>query len=216
MSTATSFDNSLPRPDIKALGRWVMNPFADHIRVNMLDLISTTRSKNVATDFKFATGNLLREVIFRGIRKSLYETSLRLQTGVDGAKPLIAIGTNPVLAKHLNVKSTAGWLGEDFPYDVKIESHEDRRLGGLEDNVHELFIGLVLPGTQWSPHQNGHFLYIPELVTTLKTQRNGSNSRELIVMSRCEHIQLCPWLVRVTLTGVSEAFTTRLPYLLTF
>lgn len=216
MAHTASFDNTLPRPDIKALGRWVLNPFADHIKVNMLDLITTTRSKNVSEDFRYAFGNLIREVIFRGLRKSLYETSLRLQTGVDGAKPQIIIGTNPVLAKHLNVKDTAGWLGDNFPYDVVIESHEDRRLGGLEDNVHEVFIGLSIPGSQWSPHQNGHFLYIPELVTTITTQRNGSNSRELIVMSRCEHISLCPWSVRVTLTGVSEAFTTKIPFAFTF
>lgn len=216
MAHTTSYDNTLPRPDIKALGRWVMNPFADHISVNMLDLITTTRSKNVAEDFRWAFGNMVREVIFRGLRKSLYETSLRLQTGIDGAKPQIIIGTNPVLAKHLNVKSTAGWLGDDFPYDVVIESHEDRRLGGLEDNVHEVFIGLAIPGSQWSPHNNGHFLYIPELVTTITTQRNGSNSRELIVMSRCEHISLCPWSVRITLTGVSEAFTTKIPFAFTF
>lgn len=216
MAHTTSFDNTLPRPEIKALGRWVLNPFADHIKVNMLDLITTTRSKNVSEDFRYAFGNLIREVIFRGLRKSLYETSLRLQTGVDGAKPQIIIGTNPVLAKHLNVKDTAGWLGDNFPYDVVIESHEDRRLGGLEDNVHEVFIGLSIPGSQWSPHNNGHFLYIPELVTTITTQRNGSNSRELIVMSRCEHIGLCPWSVRVTLTGVSEAFTTKIPFAFTF
>ena len=216
MAHTTSFDNTLPRPDIKALGRWVMNPFADHINVNMLDLITTTRSKNVSEDFRYAFGNLVREVIFRGLRRSLYETSLRLQTGVDGAKPTIIIGTNPVLAKHLNVKDSAGWLGDNFPYDVVIESHEDRRLGGLEDNVHEVFIGLSIPGSQWSPHNNGHFLYIPELVTTITTQRNGSNSRELIVMSRCEHIGLCPWSVRLTLTGVSEAFTTKIPFAFTF
>lgn len=216
MAHTASYDNTLPRPDIKALGRWVMNPFADHIKVNMLDLISTTRSKNVSEDFRFAFGNLLREAIFRGLRKSLYETSLRLQTGVDGAKPTIIVGTNPVLAKHLNVKDTAGWLGDNFPYDVVIESHEDRRLGGLEDNTHEVFIGLSIPGSKWSPHNNGHFLYIPELVTTITTQRNGSNSRELIVMSRCEHITLCPWSIRVSLTGVSESFTTKIPVAFTF
>lgn len=216
MAHVTSYDNTLPRPDIKALGRWVMNPFADHIKVNMLDIISSTRSKNVSEDFRYAFGNLVREAIFRGLRKSLYETSLRLQTGVDGAKPTIAIGTNPTLAKHLNVKDTAGWLGDNFPYDVVIESHEDRRLGGLEDNVHEVFIGLTIPGSQWSPHQNGHFLYIPELVTTITTQRQGSNSRELIVMSRCEHISLCPWSIRLTLTGVSESFVTKIPVAFTF
>ncbi len=216
MAHVTSYDNTLPRPDIKALGRWVMNPFADHIKVNMLDLISTTRSKNVNEDFRYAFGNLFREAVFRGLRKSLYETSLRLQTGVDGAKPTIIVGTNPVFAKHMNVKETAGWLGDNFPYDVVIESHEDRRLGGLEDNVHEVFIGLSIPGSQWSPHNNGHFLYIPELVTTITTQRNGSNSRELIVMSRCEHISLCPWSIRITLTGVSESFTTKIPVAMTF
>ena len=216
MAHVASFDNTLPRPDIKALGRWVLNPFADHIKINMLDLISTTRSKNVSEDFRYAFGNVVREVIFRGLRKSLYETSLRLQTGVDGAKPTIIIGTNPVFAKHMNVKDTAGWLGDNFPYDVIIESHEDRRLGGLEDNTHEVFIGLSIPGSQWSPHNNGHFLYIPELVTTLTTQRGGSNSRELIVMSRCEHIALCPWSIRISLTGVSESFTTKIPVAFTF
>ena len=216
MAHTASFDNTLPRPDIKALGRWVMNPFADHIKVNMLDLITTTRSKNVSEDFRYAFGNLVREVIFRGLRRSLYETSLRLQTGVDGAKPTIIVGTNPVLAKHLNVKDSAGWLGDNFPYDVVIESHEDRRLGGLEDNTHEVFIGLSIPGSQWSPHNNGHFLYIPELVTTVTTQRNGGTNRELIVMSRCEHIGLCPWSVRISLTGVSEAFTTKIPFPFTF
>lgn len=216
MAHTASYDNSLPRPDIKALGRHVITPFADHIEANVLDLITTTRSKYVNEDFRWAVGNLIREVIFRGLRKSLYETSLRIQTGVDGAKPTIIIGTNPVLAKHLNVKETAEWLGDNFPYDVVIESHEDRRLGGLEDNVHEIFIGLSIPGSQWSPHNNGHFLYIPELVSTLKTMRNGSMSNELIVMSRCEHITLCPWSVRISLTGVSEAFTTKIPYAFTF
>ena len=216
MAHTTSYDNSLPRPEIKALGRHVMNPWADHIEVNMVDLITSTRSKNVSEDFRWAFGNVFREALFRGIRKSLYETSLRIQTGVDGAKPTVIVGTNPVFAKHLNVKETACWLGDNFPYDVEVESHEDRRLGGLEDNVHEVFVGLSIPGTQWSPHNNGHFLYVPELVTSITTQRNGSNSKEIIVMSRCEHVTLCPWSLRITVTGVTEAFTTKLPIAMTF
>lgn len=216
MAHTTSYDNSLPRPEIKSLGRHVMNPWADHIEINMMDLITSTRSKNVAEDFRYAFGNVFREAVFRGLRKSLYESSLRLQTGVDGAKPTIIVGTNPVLAKHLNVKDTAGWLGDNFPYDVIIESHEDRRLGGYEDNIHEVFVALSIPGAQWSPHTNGHFLYVPELVTTINTVRNGSNQREIIVQSRCEHVNLCPWALRFTLSGVSESFTTKLPIAFTF
>ena len=216
MAHTASYDNSLPRPEIKALGRHVMNPWADHIEVNMVDLITSTRSKNVAEDFRYAFGNVFREALFRGLRKSLYETSLRIQTGVDGAKPTVIVGTNPVFAKHLNVKETASWLGDNFPYDVEVESHEDRRLGGLEDNIHEVFVGLSIPGSQWSPHNNGHFLYVPELVTSITTQRNGSNSKEIIVMSRCEHVTLCPWSLRITVSGVTEAFTTKLPIAFTF
>ena len=116
----------------------------------------------------------------------------------------------------MNVKETASWLGDNFPYDVEVESHEDRRLGGLEDNIHEVFVGLSIPGSQWSPHNNGHFLYVPELVTSITTQRNGSNSKEIIVMSRCEHVTLCPWSLRITVSGVTEAFTTKLPIAFTF
>lgn len=216
MAHTTSYDNSLPRPEIKSLGRHVMNPWADHVEINMMDLITSTRSKNVSEDFRYAFGNVFKEAVFRGLRKSLYESSLRLQTGIDGAKPTIIVGTNPVLAKHLNVKDTASWLGDNFPYDVIIESHEDRRLGGFEDNTHEVFVGLSIPGAQWSPHTNGHFLYVPELVTTINTVRNGSNQREIIVASRCEHINLCPWALRFTLTGVTESFTTKLPIAFTF
>lgn len=210
-----TYDNTLPRAEIKALGRRVITPFYDHVKVSMQDLVSSYRSKNVTEDFRYALGNVVREVVFRGLRDSQYETALEIQSGSNNVKPVFAVGTNRVLAKHLWVQGDNRWLG-DFPYEARIESHADRRFGEFGTDVHEMFIAPVLPGTKFNPLSYGQFIWIPELATTLQVTRNGAVNTEVMVQPRTEHINLCPWLVRVTVTDLAEAFTTRLPIRMAF
>lgn len=205
-----TYDNTLPRAEIKALGRRVITPFYDHIQVSMQDLVSSYRSKNVPEDMRYALGNVVREAIFRGLRDSQYETALEIQSGSNNAKPVFAVGTNRVLAKHLWVQGDNRWLGE-FPFDARIESHSDYRFGEPGSDTHEMFIAPVLPGTKFNPLSFGQFIWIPELATTLKVTRNGAVNNEVMVQPRTEHINLCPWLIRITVTDVAEALTTRLP-----
>ena len=55
----------------------------------------------------------------------------------------------------------------------------------------------------------GCMAFIPELVTTLNTSREGQLSRETMVQPRSLHINTCPIMGMINVTGIRAAVTGR-------
>lgn len=207
---AISYDNSLPRTETKAIGRYIMTPFYRHVTISALDIVDSNRSKNKLEDLQHAFLNYIRDVIIHAMRDSKYELALQVQTGSSETKPTLAMITNQVLGKYLFQLGDTRILGS-LPYPVVADTHANKLLGQYGSDEHELFIVPTLPGTQMDPLNYGHFFWKPELASTLQVTRDQSTNREVVVQPCCEHHMTCPWMIRITVTDLTHVMTTKTP-----
>ncbi len=207
---AVSYENDLPRTETKAIGRYIMMPYYRHVRISALDIVDSNRSKNKLEDMQHAFLNYIRDVIIHAMRDSKYELALQVQTGSAEAKPTLAFITNQVLGKYLFQLGDTRILGS-LPYPVVADTHASNLLGNYGSDEHELFIVPTLPGTQMNALNFGHFLWKPELASTLQVTRDNSTNRELVVQPCCEWIMTCPWMLRITFTDITNVMTSKTP-----
>lgn len=203
-----SYDKHLPRNNtVEGIARWVMTPFYERINVSVLDMLNNLRTADKQVDVQMTIVNLLREVIYRGYRDSNYETALRMQTGVEGEKPKVLIGTDTVLANHLIIQGDNRLAGLNF--ESEIYTSVDRRLGEFGTDVHDMFITLTR-GIPLDPMSFGTFLWMPELATTLQISREGGRtSNEVMVQPRCRHIVQLPFLIHITVNDLAVALVQK-------
>lgn len=203
-----SYDKHLPRNNqVEGVARWVMTPFYESIDVSVLDMMNNLRTADKQVDVQMTIVNLLREVIYRGYRDSNYETALRMQTGVEGEKPKVIIGTDTVLANHLIIQGDNRLAGLNF--ESEIYTSVDRRLGEFGTDVHDMFVTLTR-GIPLDPMSFGTFLWMPELATTLQISREGGRtSNEVMVQPRCRHIVQLPFLIKITIRDLGVALVQK-------
>lgn len=207
---AVSYDNDLPRTVSNAIGRLIMMPYYKHVRISMLDIVDSNRSANKLEDMQHATLNYIRDLVIHGMRDSKYELALQVQSGNQELKPTLAMITNQVLGKYLFQLGDTRILGS-LPYPVVADTHPSKLLGEYGSDEHELFIVPTLPGTQLDPLNFGHFLWKPELASTLQVTRDNSTNREVVVQPCVGWAMLCPWMIRVTITDLTHVMTTKTP-----
>lgn len=207
---AVSYENDLARTETKAIGRYIMMPYYRHVRISALDIVDSNRSKNKLEDMQHAFLNYVRDVIIHAMRDSKYELALQVQTGSAEAKPTLAFITNQVLGKYLFQLGDTRILGS-LPYPVVADTHASNLLGNYGSDEHELFIVPTLPGTQMNALNFGHFLWKPELASTLQVTRDNSTNRELVVQPCCEWAMTCPWMIRITVTDITAVMTSKTP-----
>lgn len=203
-----SYDKHLPRNNqVEGIARWNMTPFYERINVSVLDMLNNLRTADKQVDVQMTLVNLFREVIYRGYRDSNYETALRMQTGVEGEKPKVLIGTDTVLANHLIIQGDNRLAGLNF--ESEIYTSVDRRLGEFGTDVHDVFITLTR-GIPLDPMSFGTFLWMPELATTLQISREGGRTvNEVMVQPRCRHIVQLPFLIHVTVSDLAVALVQK-------
>lgn len=209
-SQAISEDYHLRYDDLKAIGKWIMKPYYKHVTISMLDILDSNRSKNKLEDMQHAFLNYVRDLLIHGMRDSRYELALQVQTGSAENKPTIAMLTNQVLGKYLFQLGDTRILGS-LPYPVVADTHASKLLGEYRTDEHELFIVPTLPGTQLNPLNFAHHLWKPELASTLQVTRDGSTNREIVVQACNEWHMLCPFMIRLTVTDLTHAMTSKTP-----
>lgn len=203
-----SYNKHLPRiENIEGVARWVITPFYERINASVFDLLNNLRSADKQPDVQMAIVNLIREVVYRAYRDSNYETALRMQTGVEGEKPKVLIGTDTVLANHLIIQGDARLAGLNF--ESEIFTSVDRRLGELGQDTHDMFVTFTR-GIPLDPMSFGTFLWMPELATTLQISREGGRtSNEVMVQPRCRHIIQLPILIHITINDLGAALVQK-------
>lgn len=205
-----SEDVSVNHDDLKAIGKFIMKPYYKHVTISMLDILDSNRSKHKLEDMQHAFLNYVRDLLIHGMRDSRYELALQVQTGSAETKPTIAMITNQVLGKYLFQLGDTRILGS-LPYPVVADTHASKLLGEYYTDEHELFMVPTLPGTQLNPLNWGHHLWKPELASTLQVTRDNATNREVVVQACNDWHMICPWMIRITVTDVTHAMTSKTP-----
>lgn len=195
-------DRNLPISDIEGAGRWLVRPFFEKVELDLVASVNSVKSHERALDVSATIVNAIREVAYRMYRESGYQVALDAVTGGTGEKPTLIIGTDPVLAKHMQISGDTRLAG--VALDYKIVTSMDQRV------YNKIYLAFVRPGqTGPDPLSFGTHVWIPELAATVQVSRGGSTVKEAQVQPRNRHINNCPILGYIEVTGLKEAVTEK-------
>jgi uncharacterized protein (DUF1330 family) len=151
----------------------------------MLDsLTSSQRTEDVVALIL----NKLRDMAYRLYRDSNYQAAADAMTGGAASKPVVIIGTDPVLYRYLTQTGDTRTLGDGF--DFKIVTTTDTRMA----NKIIFSFGSNASFTDGVPNalHFGNMAWKPELTFVMPSTRNGANPMELTVQPSFLHINNLP------------------------
>ena len=149
--------------------------------------------------------NKLRDMAFRMYRDSGYKAAADALAGGVAPMPTVIIGTDPVIARYLQVTGDLRTLGGGL--DVKIESTLNKRMAGKII----MSFGVFSEGQDGVPNPMhfGNMGWKPELTLVLPLHRNGANSKELTVQPSFLHITHLPIMASLNISGIPDVVSEK-------
>lgn len=187
-----------PIPAIEGIGRYVVRPFYEKQTIDLTEHINSIKSHERAEDVRAALVNVIREVAYRAYRDSGYQAALDALTGCSGERPIVLVGTDPVISKYLWVEGDTRTLGIGLQSEVVFS---------LDARVYnKIFVTLTRASQVGAdPLCFGQFAWVPELAATVQVSRGGATTKEAIVQPRSRHITNLPILIEIDVSGLKEA-----------
>lgn len=186
-------------PRIEGIGHTVVYPFVDNVSVDLTRAAQGIKSSERQADVAATLTNTIRDLSYNMWIKSGWQAAAET-IGANVVKPTLIIGTDPEIERHLMDVGDTRLAGIYFTY--KVVSTLDLRMRG------KIVLAFQVPSTgRANPLAFGCMAYIPELVTTLQQPREGANSRETMVQPRTLHVNTCPIMGMITVTGIRPAVT---------
>lgn len=187
-------------PDVLGVGRHYVRATYFYENIDMTKIVDSVKSHERAADIQAALVSKIRDFAYRMYRDSEYKAAADALAGGIAPTPCVIIGTDPVIARYLNVVGDLRTLGGEF--DVRIVSTLDHRVAG------KIFIAFgvfdenrnVAP----NPLNWGNMAWSPEMTVVLPISRNGQISKETAVQPRFLHINNCPIMAVLTVENIPE------------
>lgn len=186
---------------IEGIARMVMKPHFNKTEIDLPNVINNVSSKDKLRDVQGHFIGVINEIGYRMVQNTGYRIAARaLNGGIDKEVKLL-IGTDEVLPAFMMIQ------GDDRTAGIKlkhqIESSSDQRMFG------KVVIALGQEGTGFQPLNFGNFLWIPELVSEIPVNRNGTTIRETMVQPRFRHICNTPAMEVIEVKGLQEVLNNR-------
>lgn len=185
-------------PEVSAVGHLYVKPTYYSETINLANVVDSLKSHERIQDIRAALVEKIRFYANEMYRTSEYKAAALVLTGNQGYKPVVIVGTDPVIANYLQADGDLRTLGESF--DVKVVSTLDTRVTG------KIFISFGVfdasRNTAINPLNFGNMIYSPEVPFVGSVSRDGQMSKELIVTPRFLHIVTLPVLTKLTVTGL--------------
>ncbi len=194
-------------PETLGMARYLVKPFFEEFALDVVTVTDSIKSHERAADIQAALVNKLRDMAFRMYRDSGYKAAADALAGGQAKAPTVIIGTDPVLARYLLVTGDLRMLSNDF--NVKVVSTLNQNMTGR----------IIMSFGDFDTAEQGipnplHFglmAWKPEIVLTLPIHRNGANSKELTVQPAFRHIVNLPILASLTVTGIEDVVSAKVP-----
>lgn len=185
-------------PDVLGAGRFFVRPTYFEETLDMATMVDSIKSYERAQDIQAALVNKLRDYAYRMYRDSEYKAAADALSGGISAVPCVIIGTDPVLARYLNVSGDLRTLGGEF--DVRIVSTLDKRMQGKMFMTFGVFN--EQRNTAPNPLNFGNMIWGPELVMTANLSRGNTYSKETVVQPRYTFLTHLPIMTTFVVNNV--------------
>lgn len=192
-------------PEIMGVAHYLVKAFHEHDDLDVSAVIDSIKSHERAADIQAVLVNKLRDMAFRMYRDSGYKAAADALAGGVAPMPTVIIGTDPVIARYLQVTGDLRTLGGGL--DVKIESTLNKRMAGKII----MSFGVFSEGQDGVPNPMhfGNMGWKPELTLVLPLHRNGANSKELTVQPSFLHITHLPIMASLNISGIPDVVSEK-------
>lgn len=186
---------------IEGIARMVIKPHFNKTEIDLPNVINNVSSKDKLRDVQGHFIGVINEIGYRMVQNTGYRIAARaLNGGIDKEVELL-IGTDEVLPAFMMIQGDDRTAGIKLKH--RIESSSDQRMFG------KVVIALGQAGTGFQPLNFGNFLWIPELVSEIPVNRNGTTIRETMVQPRFRHICNTPAMEVIDVKGLQEVLNNR-------
>ena len=195
-------DNFETAPAILGVARHLVTAYFRRQEVDLLDIVQSLTSADRRENIQQALIMIIRDHVFNMYRDSGWQPAADSLAGGDAGKPVVKIGTDPVIAGWLCVTGDNRTLGIEG-FEVQVESTYNRDMKG------KLVIAFGQKGNsgKHNPMEFGNMAYKSELALILPTHRNGQNSKELMVTPSYLHVVNSPIMVVLDILNISKVAT---------
>ena len=190
--------------EVAGLGRLLVRPFFEEVELDMKTSLNSIKSRERAEDISSTLVQAVRDLSYRMYQYSEIQAALDAQNAGSNEAPVLLIGTDQILVRHLMVQGDTRTFGTQFQ-DARIVVSQDSRLR------HQIYITFTrnngLDGLD--PLRFGSFLWIPELVSRMPVYRDGGTHQEAMVQARTLHVNHLPVLGRIRVTNMPTALVDK-------
>ena len=186
-------------PDTLGVGRFFVRPIYFHEAIDMNLIVDSLTSSERPNDMQNALVNKIRDYAFRMFRDSEYKAAMEAR-GLQGVMPVVVVGTDPVIARYLQVSGDLRTLGGGL--NCEVVSTLDYRVQG------KIFLTLHIMdstrNTEINPLNFGNMAWSPEVTMILPMTREGQISLENTVSPRFLHFVNCPILTVLEVSNLPD------------
>ena len=186
---------------IQGMGKFLVRPFYEEHTIDLTLAINSVQSAEKAYDISATLVNCIRDVAYRMYQQSRYQAALDALTGDPNLRPILLVGTDQILARHLIVNGDTRTFGTVFDSHRLVVSQDERMYG-------KIVITFMRPDAQGpDPLSFGTHAWIPELTSSVMVNRNGATIKETMVQPRTLHFNNLPVMAILTITNLDTVLS---------
>lgn len=188
---------------VGGLGRYLVDSFFEEHELDLVQSINSIKSQDRAQDISSVLVSAIRDIAYRMYQQTKIQPAIDALTGVAGEAPILLVGTDQILIRHLLVNGDSRTFGTVFDKAV-VKASTDRRMYG------KIVISMSRQGAEGpDPLTFGCHGWMSELIATMPISRNGATSKEATVQPRTLHINNLPVLAIITVKGLTKVLVDR-------
>lgn len=204
LKTVVTGPNTGRNAEIAGMGRLLVRPFYEELTLDMSASMNSIKSRERAEDVSATLVQALRDLSYRMYQYSEIQAALDSQNPTGSEQPVLLIGTDQILVRHLMLQGDTRTFGTQFQ-DARIVVSQDERVR------HHIFVTFTRNKglDQLDPLRFGSHLWIPELVSRMPVNRDGGTHLEAMVQSRNLHVNHLPVLGKIKVTNMPKALVDK-------
>lgn len=187
--------------------RYYLTPWYKKTILNVEKEINSIKSSERVADIQAVITNAIRFMVYSAYMESGYQAASDVIYGPNAKKPVVIIGTDPLIANYIFSQGDWRTLGNQF--DVKVVSTLNLRMRN------KILIAFGKNGTAPSDTTNplhfGNMFWRPEATSILNVSRNNTTNKELVVQPSFLHVVNTPVLGSIEVTNLPTAAKESVP-----
>lgn len=190
--------------EIAGLGRLLVTPFYEELTLDMVQSMNSIKAHERAEDISATLVQALRDLLYRMYQYSGIQAALDAQNPTGNESPVVLIGTDQTIVRHLMVQGDTRTFGTMF--------QEARVVVSMDERIrNRIFVTFTRNKNldQLDALRFGSHLWIPELVSRMPVSRNGATNMEAMVQTRNLQVSHLPILGQIKVLNMPTALVDK-------